>query len=85
MKFFEENYKYRPRFQICDTGNTMIPVLPVRNSINSDPEHYRYRLKALNVLHIFRSSFSMTPHPDNPELVLFGGEFFNGQRTTMFK
>jgi len=31
-----------------------------------------------------RSNFSMTAHPDNPEIVFFGGEFYNGQKTTMF-
>jgi len=31
-----------------------------------------------------RSSFSMTSHPDNPEIIFFGGEFYNGQKTTMF-
>jgi len=31
-----------------------------------------------------RSSFSMTAHPDNPEIVFFGGEFYNGQRTAVF-
>ena len=31
-----------------------------------------------------RSSFSMTAHPDNPEIILFGGEFYNGKETTMF-
>ena len=31
-----------------------------------------------------RSNFSMTAHPDNPEIILFGGEFYNGKETTMF-
>jgi len=31
-----------------------------------------------------RSNFSMTAHPDNPEIVLFGGEFYNGQTTIMY-
>ena len=31
-----------------------------------------------------RSCFSMTIHPDNPEIVFFGGEFYNGQTTKMF-
>jgi len=31
-----------------------------------------------------RSNFSMTIHPDNPELIFFGGEFYNGQTTKMF-
>jgi len=31
-----------------------------------------------------RSNFSMTAHPDNPEIVFFGGEFYNGQKTSMF-
>eukprot|EP00092_Neocalanus_flemingeri_P094603 GFUD01120303.1.p1 GENE.GFUD01120303.1~~GFUD01120303.1.p1 ORF type:complete len:540 (+),score=191.37 GFUD01120303.1:92-1711(+) len=31
-----------------------------------------------------RSNFSMTAHSDNPEIVFFGGEFYNGQKTTMF-
>ena len=26
----------------------------------------------------------MTAHPDNPEIILFGGEFYNGKETTMF-
>jgi len=32
-----------------------------------------------------RSSFSMTTHLDNPEIIFFGGEFYNGQKTAMFK
>jgi len=31
-----------------------------------------------------RSSFSMTAHPDNPEIVFFGGEYYNGKQTEMF-
>ena len=31
-----------------------------------------------------RSNFSMTVHPDNPEIVFFGGEFYNGKTTKMF-
>ena len=31
-----------------------------------------------------RSNFSMTAHPDNPEIVFFGGEFYNGKTTRMF-
>ena len=31
-----------------------------------------------------RSNFSMTSHPDNPEIVFFGGEFYNGKTTRMF-
>ena len=31
-----------------------------------------------------RSNFSITAHPDNPEIIFFGGEFYNGQKTTMF-
>ena len=31
-----------------------------------------------------RSNFSMTVHPDNPEIVIFGGEFYNGKTTKMF-
>lgn len=26
----------------------------------------------------------MTPHPENPEIILFGGEFYNGSKTKMF-
>ena len=26
-----------------------------------------------------RSNFSMVSHPDNPEIIFFGGEFYNGQ------
>ena len=26
-----------------------------------------------------RSNFSIVAHPDNPEIILFGGEFYNGQ------
>ena len=28
-----------------------------------------------------RSNFSITAHPDNPELIIFGGGFYNGQKT----
>ncbi|XP_023326952.1 kelch domain-containing protein 4 [Eurytemora carolleeae] len=31
-----------------------------------------------------RSNFSMTAHPDNPEIVFFGGEYYNGSKTQMF-
>ena len=31
-----------------------------------------------------RSNFSITAHPDNPEIIFFGGEFYNGQKTSMF-
>ena len=31
-----------------------------------------------------RSNFSMTVHSDNPEIIFFGGEFYNGQSTKMF-
>ncbi|XP_059089404.1 kelch domain-containing protein 4-like [Tigriopus californicus] len=31
-----------------------------------------------------RANFSLTPHADNPELILFGGEFYNGQKTILF-
>ncbi|KAK3866195.1 hypothetical protein Pcinc_028256 [Petrolisthes cinctipes] len=31
-----------------------------------------------------RSAFSLTPHPDKDQLILFGGEFFNGSKTTVF-
>ena len=30
-----------------------------------------------------RSNLSLVVHPENPELVLFGGEFFNGQKTEL--
>jgi len=32
----------------------------------------------------YRSSFSMTPHPDNPEIIFFGGEYYNGSKTEMY-
>lgn len=31
-----------------------------------------------------RSNFSFCPHPDKEELILFGGEFYNGQTLTVF-
>lgn len=31
-----------------------------------------------------RINFTFIPHPDKDELILFGGEFFNGQTTTVF-
>ncbi|XP_015919472.1 kelch domain-containing protein 4 [Parasteatoda tepidariorum] len=31
-----------------------------------------------------RSGFTLCPHPDKDELILFGGEYFNGSETTMF-
>jgi hypothetical protein len=31
-----------------------------------------------------RSNSSISAHTDHPELVIFGGEFFNGSKTTMF-
>ena len=30
-----------------------------------------------------RSNFSFVVHPENPELILFGGEFYNGQKTEL--
>ncbi len=27
-----------------------------------------------------RANFSIVAHPDNPEIVIFGGEFYNGQK-----
>jgi hypothetical protein len=27
-----------------------------------------------------RANFSLTAHPDKEELILFGGEYFNGQK-----
>ena len=27
-----------------------------------------------------RSNLSMLAHPDNPEIIFFGGEFYNGQK-----
>ena len=27
----------------------------------------------------------MTPHPEQSEIVLFGGEFYNGKETKMFR
>jgi len=32
-----------------------------------------------------RSNFSMISHPDHPEIIFFGGEFYNGQKTVIFK
>ena len=32
-----------------------------------------------------RSNFSMTAHPDNPEIIIFGGEFYNGKKTDVKK
>lgn len=31
-----------------------------------------------------RSNFSLLTHPDKDELILFGGEFFNGKSLTVF-
>lgn len=31
-----------------------------------------------------RSNFSIATHPEKEELILFGGEFFNGQKLTVF-
>ncbi|XP_042892995.1 kelch domain-containing protein 4-like [Penaeus japonicus] len=31
-----------------------------------------------------RSAFSLTPHPDKDQLILFGGEYFNGNKTFLF-
>ncbi|XP_069196076.1 kelch domain-containing protein 4 isoform X2 [Procambarus clarkii] len=31
-----------------------------------------------------RTAFSLTPHPDKDQLILFGGEYFNGNTTKMF-
>lgn len=31
-----------------------------------------------------RSAFTLTPHPDKDQLILFGGEYFNGSKTFMF-
>lgn len=31
-----------------------------------------------------RSSFSLVAHPDKEELILFGGEFFDGQKTILY-
>nr|XP_053641727.1 kelch domain-containing protein 4-like [Cherax quadricarinatus] len=31
-----------------------------------------------------RTSFTLTPHPDKDQLILFGGEYFNGSKTLMF-
>ena len=31
-----------------------------------------------------RSNLSLNAHPDNPELILFGGEFYSGNKTKMF-
>lgn len=31
-----------------------------------------------------RSSFSLVAHPEKEEIILFGGEFFNGQRVCVY-
>jgi len=31
-----------------------------------------------------RSGFTITPHPEQPEIIFFGGEFYNGSTTKMF-
>ncbi|XP_063594904.1 kelch domain-containing protein 4-like [Penaeus indicus] len=31
-----------------------------------------------------RSAFTLTPHPDKDQLIMFGGEYFNGNKTFMF-
>lgn len=31
-----------------------------------------------------RSNLSVTAHPDKDELILFGGEYYNGNQTTMY-
>ena len=31
-----------------------------------------------------RSNFSLTAHPEHPELIFFGGEFYSGNKTKMF-
>lgn len=30
-----------------------------------------------------RSNFSITPHPDKDQLIIFGGEFFNGSKVSV--
>lgn len=31
-----------------------------------------------------RGNFTLIPHPDKDELILFGGEYFNGQKTSVY-
>lgn len=31
-----------------------------------------------------RSNFTIVPHPEKEELILYGGEFFNGQRVCVY-
>ena len=42
--------------------------------------HYLQTIKKKHFSFHFRSNFSMCAHPDNPEIVFFGGEFYNGQK-----
>lgn len=32
-----------------------------------------------------RINFTFVPHPDKDELILFGGEFFNGQKVSLYQ
>lgn len=48
-------------------------------------EQKRKEVKELSVeAPSHRSSFSMTAYPDNPEIIFFGGEYYNGSKTQMF-
>ena len=50
-----------------------------------EEERKRQEVKEMSVgAPSHRSNFSITAHPDNPEIIFFGGEFYNGQKTTMF-
>lgn len=50
-----------------------------------EEEKKRQEVKEVPVgLPSHRSNFSMTAHPDLPEIFFFGGEFYNGQKTKMF-
>lgn len=32
-----------------------------------------------------RSAFTLTPHPDKDQLILFGGEYFNGSKVCLYE
>eukprot|EP00095_Tigriopus_kingsejongensis_P008096 maker-scaffold590_size129399-snap-gene-0.28 protein:Tk08096 transcript:maker-scaffold590_size129399-snap-gene-0.28-mRNA-1 annotation:"kelch domain-containing protein 4" len=51
-----------------------------------DEEKKRKEVKELHKVDppTHRANFSLTSHADNPELILFGGEFYNGQKTILF-
>ena len=50
-----------------------------------EEEKKRQEVKEVSVeAHSHRSNFSMTAHPNNPEIIFFGGEFYNGQKTLVY-